>query len=527
MALPVNIEDLLNKRKVEGNRIEFKKGWNPISIYHSICAFANDIDNIGGGYILVGVDEVDGIALRPVEGVQLEKLDHIQKELQRYNQLFEPYYAAKIFVEEIDDKYVIVLWAPSGNRRPYSIPADVTAQVKRPVIYIRYGSTSIEAKGEVLDELRMMAVREPFDERGNPDIKLEDISMVLLRDYLVKVGSKLSTELWTRPLPEILDQMNLYTGSVEQRWLKNVSAMMFCETPEKFFPYTQVDIVVFPEGKVKNPHNFTEKTFKGSVPQMIKQTLDYLSTNIVYEVVQKVSGKQEANRFWNYPYDALEEAVVNSLYHRSYDQHEPVEITIEPDGISILNCPGPDRSILMSAIEKGDILKSRRYRNRYLGDFLKELELTEGRSTGVPTIQEKLAANGSPRATFETTDDRLTFLIHIPIHAGCENNLLALVNKNQSIGSENTENSSEMGSEKDAKGSELSSEKSRAGSDKPHNVVQSILDAIRQNSKVSAAEIAMKLGMSSRAVEKRIKTMRENGIIRRVGPDRGGYWEII
>lgn len=520
MALPVNIEDLLNKRKVEGNRIEFKKGWNPISIYHSICAFANDIDNIGGGYILVGVDEVDGIAQRPVEGVPLEKLDHIQKDLQRYNQLFEPYYAAKIFVEEIDGKPVIVLWVPSGNHRPYSIPSDVTAKVKRPVIYIRYGSTSIEAKGEVLDELRMMAVREPFDERGNPDIKLEDISMILLRDYLVKVGSKLSEELWTRPLPEVLDQMNLYAGPTEQRWLKNVSAMMFCESPEKFFPYTQVDIVVFQEGKMKNPHNFTEKTFKGSVPQMIKQTLDYLSTNIVYEVVQKVSGKQEANRFWNYPYDALEEAVVNSLYHRAYDQHEPVEITVEPSGISILNCPGPDRSIPMSDIEKGDLLKSRRYRNRYLGDFLKELDLTEGRSTGVPTIQEKLAANGSPRATFETTDDRLTFLIHIPVHAGCENNLLSLANKSRLNGSEKTDTSSE-------KGSASSSEKDGAGSDKPQDVVQSILSAIRHNPKVSAAEIAMQVGLSSRAVEKRIKTMRENGIIRRVGPDRGGYWEVI
>ena len=523
MALPVNIKDLLNKRKVEGNRIEFKKGWNPISIYHSICAFANDIDNIGGGYILVGVDEVDGIAQRPIEGVPLDKLDHIQKELQRYNQLFEPYYAAKIFVEEIDGKHVVVLWVPSGNRRPYSIPMDVTAKVKKPVIYIRYGSTSIEAKGEVLDELRTMAVREPFDERGNPDIKLEDISMVLLRDYLVKVGSKLSNELWTRPLPEVLDQMNLYAGPAEQRWLKNVSAMMFCESPEKFFPYTQVDIVVFPEGKIKNPHNFTEKTFKGSVPQMIKQTLDYLSTNIVYEVVQKVSGQEEADRYFNYPYDALEEAVVNSLYHRAYDQHEPVEITVEPNGISILNCPGPDRSILMSAIERGDILKSRRYRNRYLGDFLKELELTEGRSTGVPTIQEKLAANGSPRATFETTDDRLTFLVHIPIHAGCENNLLTLANKNQLISSEKTGNNSECGSEKEVK----SSEKGRTSSDKPQDVVQSIVNAIRQNSKISAAEIAMKVGLSSRAVEKRIKTMRENGIIRRIGPDKGGYWEII
>ena len=44
---------------------------------------------------------------------------------------------------------------------------------------------------------------------------------------------------------------------------------------------------------------------------------------------------------------------------------------------------------------------------------------------------------------------------------------------------------------------------------------------------VTAAEIAMKLGVSSRAVEKRIKTLRENGVIRRIGGDKGGYWEVI
>uniref|UniRef100_UPI004029F2F5 hypothetical protein n=1 Tax=Segatella hominis TaxID=2518605 RepID=UPI004029F2F5 len=44
-------------------------------------------------------------------------------------------------------------------------------------------------------------------------------------------------------------------------------------------------------------------------------------------------------------------------------------------GISILNCPGPDRSISKEDIEKGDMLKSRRYRNRRLGDFLKELDV--------------------------------------------------------------------------------------------------------------------------------------------------------
>ena len=49
MALPINITDLLNKQKIESNHIEFKKGWNPENIYHSICAFANDFDDLGGG----------------------------------------------------------------------------------------------------------------------------------------------------------------------------------------------------------------------------------------------------------------------------------------------------------------------------------------------------------------------------------------------------------------------------------------------------------------------------------------------
>ena len=85
MALPINVEDLLKKQKIEGNRIEFKAGWNPDSIYHSICAFANDFDNIGGGYILIGVEEEKGSAKRPVKGIPEEKIDGILKDIVGYN----------------------------------------------------------------------------------------------------------------------------------------------------------------------------------------------------------------------------------------------------------------------------------------------------------------------------------------------------------------------------------------------------------------------------------------------------------
>lgn len=92
MALAININDLLNKQKIESNRIEFKKGWNPGSIYHSICAFANDFDDLGGGYIIVGVDTDDktGMAIRPVEGVSLEKIDGILQEMVAYNNKMAP-----------------------------------------------------------------------------------------------------------------------------------------------------------------------------------------------------------------------------------------------------------------------------------------------------------------------------------------------------------------------------------------------------------------------------------------------------
>ena len=67
MELEMDVEDLLNKRKLESDRIEFKTGWNPDDIYHSVCAFANDYNNDGGGYIVVGVEEENGVAKRPVK----------------------------------------------------------------------------------------------------------------------------------------------------------------------------------------------------------------------------------------------------------------------------------------------------------------------------------------------------------------------------------------------------------------------------------------------------------------------------
>ena len=95
---------------------------------------------------------------------------------------------------------------------------------------------------------------------------------------------------------------------------------------------------------------------------------------------------------------------------------EPVTIEIEPDCINIMNFPGIDRSVSEKTIAEGKRFVSRYYRNRRLGEFLKELDLSEGHSTGIPTIQEELRKNGSMRAEFFTYKDRRAMRIRIPIH---------------------------------------------------------------------------------------------------------------
>lgn len=58
--LPTNLRNLLHQRTIESERVEYKAGWNPESIMHTLCAFANYFHNLGGDYVVVGVAEENG-----------------------------------------------------------------------------------------------------------------------------------------------------------------------------------------------------------------------------------------------------------------------------------------------------------------------------------------------------------------------------------------------------------------------------------------------------------------------------------
>ena len=271
-----------------------------------------------------------------------------------------------------------------------------------------------------------MAASIPFDDRINQHASTDNIDLGLIRSYLQSVKSDLFGASVKMQYSDLLQKMNLVDGSPERLYPKNVALMFFNANPDSFFPQTQIDIVHFPEGE--GAKAYTEKIFKGPLGNMLQEALDYIKASYIIEMVIKQDNVAEAIRVFNYPFPALEEALCNAVYHRSYEIREPIEIKILPDKISISSFPGPDRSISDKDLIDLRFI-SRRYRNRRLGEFLKELHLTEGRGTGIPNIIRSLADNGSEPAKIYTDENRTYFVIEFQIHKDYLKQLQELRNK--------------------------------------------------------------------------------------------------
>lgn len=414
MSLLINIEDLLSGEIVEGSRMEFKEGWNPAPILRTICAFANDFENEGSGYIIVGVAEENGKPIRPVKGFNPDDFEAVQKEMIGYCNQIQPTYFPSLSLEEIDGKHVLAIWVSAGTNRPYKVPDDVLAKTKTHHYRIRQYSSTVIPNQEQEIELIQLTAKIPFDDRVNQQTKTSDLSFALMREHLEKTKSKLFDESARMSVDELALQMNLSQGSNEHIFPKNVGLLMFTTNPQKYFRGAQIDLVEFPDGVAGK--NFTEKIFRGTIQQQLVDVLSYFKSNIIKEKITKFRDREESDRVYNYPYEAIEEALSNAVYHRNYELQEPIEIRVLPEAIEIISYSGTDPSLKQTDFEKG-VVRARRYRNRRIGEFLKELRLTEGRGTGIPTIKRELFDNGSPEAKFDTDEpDRRHFIITIPIH---------------------------------------------------------------------------------------------------------------
>ena len=401
MSLPINVEDLILERVVESTRLDYKKGFDPNAVIHSICAFANDIDNTGGGYIIIGIEEENGKPKIPVQGINDNEIDKILKDLIGYCNQIEPRYLPIVEPIKFQNKNLIIIWAPAGYGRPYKVPENLFVKsMKR--YYIRKMNSTIIAKTEEERELFYISTDIPFDDRPNLTATIEDIDISLLRKHLYDSNSDLYEYSLKMNTLEIAQSMQLVTGPDEAIRPRNIALLMFNENPEKFFRGARIEVVDIP-----NPtgEEMVEKIFTGPIQRQLKDALLYIKNYVLKEKIYKFNDKAEALRVFNYPYRAIEELLTNAVYHKAYTVNEPITIRITPNELEITSFPGMDRSITDQNIKDLKI-RGRTYRNRRIGDFFKELKLTEGRNTGIPNALVALKENRSPTPIFEMDSDR-------------------------------------------------------------------------------------------------------------------------
>lgn len=241
MALPTNIHTLLSGNVVEWARIEFKESWKPEASLKTICAFANDIDNWGGGYIVLGVEDDNGRPKFPVKGIDISEIDSIMKDLLNKCKQIKPDYLPIVAPVDYDvNTKLIVIWCPGGQTRPYRSPASFEYRAGKAIAsredayFIRKMASTVKPSETELSDLFSLANQVPFDDRICHQAELSDLNITLIKSYLREIGSSLYEEVDRIKFEDLCMNMGISNSMPEFMKPKNVGLMFFSMEPENF-----------------------------------------------------------------------------------------------------------------------------------------------------------------------------------------------------------------------------------------------------------------------------------------------------
>ena len=186
---------------------------------------------------------------------------------------------------------------------------------------------------------------------------------------------------------------------------------------------------------------------------------------------------------------AVREAVINAIVHNDYSFEVPPKFEIFPDRLEITSAGRLPESLSKEEFFTGISIP----RNKELMRIYRDLDIVESLGSGIPRI---LRAYGEECFRFTDNFIRITFPVSGQVdHASA----------------------TESGTENELRGVEKSVEKS----------VEKIIRVMKENPQITVKELTGLVGLSRRGVEKNIKNLQEKGLLRRVGPDKGGHWEVI
>ena len=247
--------------------------------------------------------------------------------------------------------------------------------------------------------------------------------------------------------------------------------------------------------------------------------------------------------------------------------------------IEIVSFPGPDRSVTQEGLKRYKV-SNRRYRNRRIGDILKELHLTEGRNTGFGKILSALEENGSPKPEFETDEGHNYFITRLFIHnafmkqgqkgaevdskgAEVDSKGAEVDSKGAEVDSKGAEvdpkgakvdskgakvdskgaevdpkgaKVSQKGAEVESKGAKVGQKGAKAGqkgaevdpkgAKKGTERSLEILNRMRENPFVTQVKLMEEFNLSRKQIQNIIQYLRLNGLVEREGSNRSGKWIV-
>lgn len=409
----INLKDLSQR---ESERVEWKENVADIDdIVKTSVAFANDYSNLGGGYIVCGAKEeqdIHGFQKLVEIGLTSSKLKEIEGKLT--SDLRDKVFPSIVpLVEEIpitEEKRILVFVIPaSKDAHSYRASGKDTS-----TYYVRIGRETREAKNGILRELLIQKKElEPWDKRINPKSTIEDVDLLVLREYLQEMRVWDSTKALEDYLSEN-DRISSFVPSLVSKEKitnllrpKNFTLLMFSKDPLKFFngAYTVFSIY---KGKDRSEPTAERHEITGNIVQQARKCIELLNAE-TYTVFDKTDNIPNQMK---YPLRALQEAVVNSFVHRDYEIDQPSRITVFSDRVEIYS-PGS----LPRAIDKEKFLNGRAtpfWKNQSLAYFFNKLQLAQAEGQGIPTIIRTMRDEGCPSPIFEIESESLTCIL--PAH---------------------------------------------------------------------------------------------------------------
>jgi ATP-dependent DNA helicase RecG len=357
---------------------------------------------------------------------------------------------------------------PEGKKKPYSTKGK---------FYIRYGANSQQLKREDIRHFFQEEELVLFDEKPNLDFNIKkDFNESNFKIFLEKTG--ISPVLKNK---EILENLQL----LKEGYIKNAGVLLFSKKITDFFLQATITCVLY-RGKTKYKI-LDRKEYDGDIYSNYENAIIYLQSKLNTEFIIKSGPREEKLEL---PEEALREAILNAIAHRDYFvSGANILVEIYSDRVEITNPGG-----LVKGIRIEDLGKKSLSRNNLLFGLMQRMDLVEKVGSGIIRMHNAMKEYGFSGPEFDINDNWFTINFKRP--------------KMQYY-----EESSELIRSKFGEGSEKSSEK--------------ILFLIRRNHSISAREIAEIIGISRRAVEKQVANLKKIGKLKRIGPAKGGYWEIV